>query len=220
MLIRKDLSSSEIYELLSICSLSTKQLNSLLFLKKEAQQFKKFPLIQREKIHQLSAGRPSFYMSVKPNLLSLVSLKRGELLTNFSAYVTRKMGWLVCQYKRLSEVTVSVMIFDTKNQKQYEKVHLHFVTHQEFKESKLVKGSKNIFLCEDNLFINVMEVTNNMLYFTSESNELRVLQVQTLGSSQSKRSNMNAIAFNGLVYFFKPSTKEYIVEINNYFMKK
>lgn len=220
MLRRKNLTQSEIYELLSICSLNTKQLNSLLFLNKEAQQFKKYPLIYREKMQQMSAGRPTFYMSVKPNQLSLVSLKRGELLTRFISYVDRNLGWLVCQYKRLSDVTLSVMIFDTPHQKQYENVHLHFVTHQDFKEERLVKGQKNIFLCEDNLFTTKIAISDDLLYFTLQSSELKVVKVEILGSSQKKRSKLQAVPFKGLNHFFEPSIREYAKEINKCFMKK
>lgn len=220
MLRRKNLTQSEIYELLSICSLNTKQLNSLLFLNKEAQQFKKYPLIYREKIQQISAGRPTFYMSVKPNQLSLASLKRGELLTRFISYVDRNLGWLVCQYKRLSDVTLSVMIFDTHHQKQYENVHLHFVTHQNFKEEKLVKWQKNIFLGEDNLFTNKIALLDNLLYFTLHSSELKVVKVEVLGGSQKKRNKFQAVPFKELNHFFESSVKEYTKEINKCFMKK
>ncbi|MGG5340987.1 hypothetical protein [Enterococcus sp. AZ192] len=219
MLQRINLKRTELFELLSICALTTKQINFFLYSKKEAQHFKKYPLIQREKMQPITAGRPTYFMYVAPNKLSISSIKRGELLEKFVLY-GRTQFWLFADFKTLSESTISVTIFDRQQCKQYTNVHLHLVINAQFKVKSLFLGKKNIFLSEDGTIGKRVDLQNQDIYFSMENSELKEVKKEKNENFSGSKSLLKSALFKGLEYYFIASEGDFVEELSLKFRPK
>lgn len=218
MLVRKELKRTELFDLLSVCALSTKQINLLLHLKKEAQQFKHYSLIKREKVQTFGVGRPIYYMYTLPNQFSVASLKRGELLEKFVLYA-KELSWLFSDFKAISESTLSVTIFDRERMKQYNHVYLQFITNTDFKANKFLVGKKNIYLCEDGSIGKRIDLHTHDLYFSLENGELKAIMRKESGYSATS-SSLTSVSFKQLDDYFTSVRGDFTEALHEVFKTK